>query len=172
MTAPVHCHAAMSWSADPSCIAIFQALNLGDLLCTTPALRAIRRRFPAAEITFIGRPWAEDLVARLSTVDRFLPFPGYPGISESPTDAGPTTPRWPRFDLAIQLHGSGAVSNGFVAALGATRSVGFGPPGDRRLTTALSWVESEAEPLRWLRLGAAIGAAPAGLDVEFPLTPA
>ena len=170
MTAPVHCHAAMSWSADPSRIAIFQALNLGDLLCTTPALRAIRGRFPAAEITFIGRSWAEDLVARLPTVDRFLPFPGFPGIAESPPDAARTVPHWPRFDLAIQMHGSGEVSNGFVAALEATCSVGFGPSGERRLTTVLSWVESEPEPLRWLRLADAVGAAPAGLHVEFPVT--
>src|SRR3712207_3192928 len=68
------------------------------------------------------------------------------------------------------MHGSGAVSNGFIAALEATHSVGFGPPGERRLTKALSWVESESEPLRWLRLAAAVGAAPAGLHVEFPLT--
>jgi ADP-heptose:LPS heptosyltransferase len=164
--------AGMSWSADPSRIAVFQALNLGDLLCTTPALRAIRGRFPAAEITLIGRPWAEAFVARLATVDRFLPFPGFPGIAESPPGAAQTVPRWPRFDLAIQMHGSGEVSNGFVAALGATHSIGFGPPGERRLTMALSWVESESEPLRWLRLAEAVGAAPAGLHGEFPLTAA
>ena len=172
MTTQILDHTGTSSDADLSRIAVFQALNLGDLLCTTPALRAIRRRFPAAEITFIGRPWAEDFVARLSTAGRFLPFPGYPGIAESPRDPTPPVPRWPGFDLVIQMHGSGEVSNGFVAALGATRSVGFGPPGDARLTTALSWVESESEPLRWLRLAAAIGAAPADRQIEFPLTPA
>ncbi len=172
MTAPNHRHAEMSWSADPARIAIIQALNLGDLLCTTPALRAIRGHFPAAEITFIGRSWAEDFVARLSTIDRFLPFPGFPGIAESPPGAGWAVPQWPRFDLVIQMHGSGEVSNGFVAALGATQSVGFGPPGERRLTTALHWVESEPESLRWLRLAEAIGAAPAGLHVDLPVTPA
>jgi ADP-heptose:LPS heptosyltransferase len=172
MTAPIHRQTGASWPADPSRIAIFQALNLGDLLCTTPALRAIRGRFPAAEITFIGRPWAEEPVARLSTVDRFLPFPGYPGITESPTSATQAVSQWPRFDLAIQMHGSGEVSNGFVAALEATHSVGFGPPEDRRLTAALNWVESEPEPLRWLRLADAVGAAPAGLHLEFPVTAA
>jgi ADP-heptose:LPS heptosyltransferase len=170
MTTQIHRHAATTSGAEPSRIAVFQALNLGDLLCTTPALRAIRGRFPAAEITFIGRSWAQDFVARLSTVDRFLSFPGYPGIVESPTNIARAVPRWPRFDLAIQMHGSGAVSNGFVATLEATRSVGFGPPGDQRLTTILAWVESEPEPLRWLRLADAIGAAAAGLQTEFPLT--
>jgi ADP-heptose:LPS heptosyltransferase len=164
--------AGMSWSAEPSRIAVFQALNLGDLLCTTPALRAIRGRFPTAEITLIGRPWAEAFVARLSTVDRFLPFPGFPGIAESPSSAAQVVPHWPRFDLAIQMHGSGEVSNGFVATLAATHSVGFGAPEDRRLTTVLSWVESESEPLRWLRLADAVGAAPADLDLEFPVTAA
>jgi ADP-heptose:LPS heptosyltransferase len=170
MTAPIHSHAEMSWTANPARIAIFQALNLGDLLCTTPALRAIRGRFPAAEITFIGRPWAQDFVARLSTVDRFLPFPGFPGIAESPPGASRTVPQWPRFDLVVQMHGSGEVSNGFVATLKATHSAGFGPRGERRLTMALNWVESEPEPLRWLRLVEAVGAAPAGLHLEFPVT--
>jgi ADP-heptose:LPS heptosyltransferase len=172
MTAQIHRHEGPHWSADPAWIAIFQALNLGDLLCTTPALRAIRGRFPEAEITFIGRPWAEALVARLSTVDRFLPFPGFPGIAESPNGVAQAIPPWPRFDLAIQMHGSGAVSNGFIAALAATHSVGFGPPGERRLTTALSWVDSEPEPLRWLRPADAVGAAPIGLRIEFPVTAA
>src|SRR5919112_3252800 len=120
MTTQIHHHAGTSSCADPSRIAVFQALNLGDLLCTTPALRAIRGRFPAAEITLIGRPWAEAFVARLATVDRFLPFPGFPGIAESPTGAAQTVPQWPRFDLVIQMHGSGAVSNGFIATLEAT----------------------------------------------------
>ena len=65
MTTQIDRHAATSSGADPAQIAIFQALKLGDLLCTTPALRAIRGRFPAAEITFIGQPWAQDIVARL-----------------------------------------------------------------------------------------------------------
>jgi ADP-heptose:LPS heptosyltransferase len=34
----------------------------------------------------------------------------------------------------------------------------------------LGWVESEPEPLRWLRLADAIGATPAGLHTEFPVT--
>ena len=172
MTRPIHHHATMPLSGEPGRIAVFQALNLGDLLCTTPALRALRARFPAAELTFIGRPWAEDFLARLPSVDRFIPFPGFPGIAESPAGSAETLPLWPSFDLAIQMHGSGEVSNGFVAALGATASTGFGPVGDQRLTTVLGWVEDEPEPLRWLRLAEAVGAAPAGLQTEFPLTPA
>ena len=172
MTSSILRHVTTHSSGDPSRIAVFQALNLGDLLCTTPALRALHARFPDAEVTFIGRPWAEDFVTRLPSVDRFMPFPGFPGIAESPAETAETFPLWPSFDLAIQMHGSGEASNGFVVALGATRSAGFGPAGDQRLTMVLDWVENEPEPLRWLRLAGAIGATPAGLQTEFPLTPA
>jgi ADP-heptose:LPS heptosyltransferase len=170
MTRPSHRRITTHLSDEPGRIAVFQALNLGDLLCTTPALRAIRARFPNAELTFIDRPWAEDFLARLPSVDRFIPFPGFPGIAESPAGPAETLPLWPSFDLAIQMHGSGEVSNGFVAALGATASAGFGPAGDQRLTTVLGWVENEPEPLRWLRLAEAVGAAPVGPQTEFPLT--
>jgi ADP-heptose:LPS heptosyltransferase len=151
-------------------VAVFQALNLGDLLCSTPALRALRRHFPDSEITFIGRPWASDLVARFG-IECFAPFPGYPGIAESPRTAAPF-PEWPKFDYAVQMHGSGGTSNGFVATLAARHAVGFGPPDETRLTTSLLWVDDEPEPLRWLRLVDGIGVPAAGHELDFPFTPA
>jgi ADP-heptose:LPS heptosyltransferase len=155
---------------DPARIAIFQALNLGDLLCATPALRAVRRRFPDAHVTLIGREWARDLISRLPSVDRFYPFPGFPGIAESPSEPPEPDHPAPAYDLAIQMHGSGNESNGYVASLGAARSLGYGPAGDRRLSSVLAWVENEPEPLRWLRLVAAVGASTDNLQLEMPIT--
>ena len=204
-------------SVNPRRIAVFQALNLGDFLCTTPALRALRHAFPTAEIAFIGRPWAKALIDRAQAVDRFLPFPGFPGIAESPTEDPPAPPKprhvgvipsaartpenhlgsgqapsserrdasfvgmtrfgpaacageWPPFDLAIQMHGSGEVSNGFVATLGAEHTIGYGPSADYRLSQTLAWIADEPEPLRWLRLVAAIGAPAMGVSLDCPVT--
>ena len=152
-------------------IAVFQALQLGDLLCATPALRALRGHYPDAEITLIGSAWARDMVDRLPTLDHYLPFPGYPGIAESPA-APVASPAWPPFDLAVQMHGAGSVSNGFVATLGAGTLLGHGDAGDDRLTLARPWQVLEPEPLRWLRLVALLGASEAGRHLEFPISPA
>jgi ADP-heptose:LPS heptosyltransferase len=160
----------MTPAVDPARIAIFQALNLGDLLCTTPALRAVRRRYPRAEITVIGRAESRELIERLPTVDRFHPFSGFPGIDESPDISERSIVLPPPCDLAIQMHGPGDPSNGYVASLGAPWSVGYGQLGDKRLTAVLNWVENEPEPLRWLRLVAAVGATADQLYLEMPTT--
>jgi ADP-heptose:LPS heptosyltransferase len=157
--------------AEISRIAIFQALQLGDLLCATPAWRALRQHYPQAEITLIGSAWAGDMVQRLPSIDRFIPFPGYPGIAESPATPPGPAPEWPRFDLAIQMHGAGNVSNGFVASLGAAQSLGHGDPGDDRLTLIRPWQELEQEPLRWLHLLELLHIPDDGHHLEFPLTP-
>jgi len=159
----------------PAQIAVVRALFLGDMICATPALRALRHRFPDAEITLIGLPWAQDLAERLPYVDRLEEFLGYPGIVEVPYQAWRTEQflaraRATRYDLALQMHGSGQVSNGFVAALGADATLGCRLGVDDRLTASLPWVEEEHETQRWLRLVAALGAESLDDRPDFPIT--
>jgi ADP-heptose:LPS heptosyltransferase len=158
-------------------IAIFRALQLGDLLCAVPALRALRNGFPDAEITLIGLPWAEGFVRRFAhLVDRFVEFPGFPGLPEREPDIT-ALPGFLRdaqaahYDLAIQWHGRGDLTNSIVAALGARINAGFCPstgpcPDPLRF---LPWPESGTEIHRCIALADFLGLPRSGDRLEFPL---
>jgi lipopolysaccharide heptosyltransferase II len=63
----------------PVSILLIRPDHLGDLLFTTPALRALREAFPQARITCLVGPWAEAVVAGNPHIDEIMlcPFPGF-----------------------------------------------------------------------------------------------
>ncbi len=157
-------------------IAVFRALQLGDMLCAVPALRALRRAFAQAQITLIGLPWAADWVVRLPYVDRWIEFPGWPGLPEQRPDLA----RLPafiaqmqagQFDLALQMHGSGAIVNPLVATFGARATAGFHRVGEYcpDAWRFIDWPEHGHEIERCLTLTDSLGLPRAGLQLEFPL---
>lgn len=161
----------------PRKIAVFRALQLGDMLCAVPALRALRAAAPRSHIALIGLPWATGFVKRFSAyLDELLVFPGFPAFPEQPAHltAMPhflSEVQRRRYDLAIQMHGSGSLSNPFAVLFAAERCAGFYVPGqycpDPR--TFAPWVEREHEVLRYLRLAEFLGVPPQGEHLEFPL---
>lgn len=161
----------------PKRIGLFRALQLGDWLCAIPAVRALREACPGAQLTLVGLPWSRTLIERFPHYfDEFIEFPGWPGLRERPVDSSGLasfleTVQQRRFDLAVQMHGSGAITNPLVAAFGARSQAGFCLPGHYCPDPALSiaWPEHEHEVRRLLRLMAHLGADVSDEDLEFPL---
>ena len=159
-------------------IAILRALQLGDLLCVVPALRALHAEYPAARITLIGLPWARGFVERFRRyLYDFIEFPGFPGLAERACDHA-ALPRFfdevkgRGYDLAIQMHGSGEITNRLVALMGARHDAGFYregrfcPDPERYV----DWRDGEHEVMRYLRLLGRLRIPAQGSALEFPLT--
>lgn len=163
----------------PRKVVLLRASRIGDFLCAMPAIRALRAALPDAEMTMITVPMLRDLVERSPHLDRFVAFPGFPGIAEQFFDARRSVAFFAamqaeRFDLAIQMQGSGVYSNPFALLLGARATAGFIRQGDDpgRLDAALPISESGSEVRRVLALASFLGAPPQGEATEFPLWPA
>jgi lipopolysaccharide heptosyltransferase II len=162
-------------------IAVFRALMLGDMLCAVPALRALRHAFPGAEITLVGLPWARTLAQRLPYVDRCIDFPGHPGLPETPCDVRQLPDflaqvQAQRFDLALQLHGSGTIANPLVASFGAETTAGFRGRGawvpEEDAPFYAPWPEHGHETERLLALTDWLGLPRRGTHLEFPVSAA
>jgi ADP-heptose:LPS heptosyltransferase len=164
---------------DLASIVVFRALQLGDMLCAVPALRALRSAAPRTHIALVGLPWAQQFADRFKGyIDEFIPFPGHPLLPEQTVQQEGlarfyTSLSAREFGLAIQMHGSGDVSNDIVSGFGAKAMAGYcrGEPVMRGHTVLLPYPETGAEPERLLRLMETLGAEPAGVHLEFPLSP-
>jgi ADP-heptose:LPS heptosyltransferase len=147
------------------------------MLCALPAFRAIRRGLPHAEIVLAGLPSMSWLVERFPHyLTGFRPFPGYPGLPEQSVDEEQSqrffqSIQGEEFDLAVQLHGNGHVSNAVIAQLSARRMSGFfirgHPCPDPPLF--LEYPNLGLEVHRVLTLACFLGFEPDGDELEFPL---
>src|SRR6185437_1992557 len=112
-------------------IAVFRALQLGDMLCAIPAIRALRHQYPNAKITLLGLPWAKDFVTRFKDYfDKFIHFPGYPGLPEQHFDEEAFDDfiklmHKEKFDLLLQMQGNGTIVNPLMFTFGAQYVAGF-----------------------------------------------
>jgi len=157
-------------------IVVFRALQLGDLLCSIPALRALRTAYPEAHVTLVGLPWAESLLTRFPDYfNAFIAFPGYPGLPEQEIDPQKITTflqemQQQKFDLALQMQGNGSVVNPLVELFGAFYTTGFYREEDYRPSPLfLKYPEGIPEIERHLLLMNHLGIPSVGPELEFPL---
>lgn len=159
----------------PASVVVFRALQLGDMLCAVPALRALRLAVGGVRITLVGLPWARQFAERYARyVDEFVAFPGDPDLPEQPVRRDELSGfyaamRARRFDLAIQLHGSGRHSNRIVQAFGARTMAAFGGEASTECSLRLSYPDQGHESARLQALMTALGAADTGPALEFPI---
>lgn len=166
---------------DKSCIrkiGIFRALQLGDLLCSIPAIRALKKEMPYAEIFLIGLPNAAGFVQRFPHYfNGLIKFPGYPGLPEQPYDISGITGfityvQKQKFDLILQMQGNGNIVNPLCELFGAPYTGGFFRPGDYEPEGGL-FIQYPGghETERHLALMHHLGIRSDDTHLEFPLYP-
>lgn len=155
--------------------------GLGDLLCSVPALRALRTRLPGAHVAMVSyAEMAPALDRQRAYLDEVIAFPGWPGIPERPPDeraipAFLAACRKRGFALALQMYGARPAANELTGRLGARATGGFFTPGAwaaPSLRSHLPYPGSLHEVDRHLALMELLGAPAAGRRLEFPISPA
>lgn len=166
---------------DKSCIrkiGVFRVLQLGDLMCSIPAIRALRKEFRDAEIFLIGLPNSKDFVHRFPNYfNGLIKFPGYPGLPEQPYDKVEIVNfielmQKQKFDLILQMQGNGNIVNPLMELLGSHYTAGFYRekdyiPGGGLFIPYPGGHEAE----RHLKLIEHLGIESRGAYLEFPLYP-
>jgi heptosyltransferase II len=107
---------------------------IGDLAMATPALRALRKHFADAELIGLVRPYAAEVLAGTTWLDRLIPWEhrGWQALPGNILTAWQL--RQQRFDSFLLLRHS--FTSALVArASGATRIVGYERGGGSRLLT-------------------------------------
>ena len=160
----------------PSAILVFLPNWLGDAVMCTPALRALKKRYPEATITAAGKGACCAVLEGLPWVDHLLPLPERPGLFKSLglraslREGGP--------EMAVLFpHAFRAAWLAWLS--GASRRIGLDRGGRRMLLTdvlARYRVEGKAVPrytaLEYLEIAALAGAADDGKGLELAADPA
>jgi len=91
---------------EPANLLLVRLRQIGDVVFTTPAVHALRRRFPDARITYLVEPAAAPIVAGNPHLNEVLVAPRRAGLNGLIADlALGRQLRARRFDLAIDFHG-------------------------------------------------------------------
>jgi lipopolysaccharide heptosyltransferase II len=119
---------------------------IGDVVFTTPLIRALRRAYPTARITYLVEAEAAPIVRHNPHLDEVIVVPRTRGLRRVADDVMLARRlRRERFDLALDLHG-GPRSAWFAWASGATTRVGYDITGRAWMYTRLVARSRELTP--------------------------
>jgi heptosyltransferase-2 len=110
---------------------------IGDAIMSLPALRALRQRFPDAEITVLAKPWVAALYEGEHAINQVIPLGG--GRWQTARQL-----RKHRFDLAV-LFPNSFESAAQIFLAGARRRVGYARDGRSILLTSAIAIPQEGE---------------------------
>lgn len=158
-------------------IGVFRALQLGDMLCAVPAIRALRHAYPQAKIILLGLPWAKSFTERFNHYfDGFTHFPGYPGLPEQGFDPAVfhrfiSEMHEQQFDLLLQMQGNGSLVNPMLELFNSKYVAGFKTEGHYAPANGLflEYPDYGSEIDRHLALMSFLCIEPLGNDLEFPI---
>jgi lipopolysaccharide heptosyltransferase II len=118
-------------------ILIVRLRLIGDVVFTTPVLRALRRLHPDAELTYLVEPLAAPVVQGNPHLNDILVIPKRPGLRRLADDlAWARRLRARRFDIVVDMHG-GPRSAFLTWASGAPRRIGYRMAGHSWMYTEL-----------------------------------
>lgn len=153
-------------------IAVLRGGGLGDLMFALPAVSALAAAYPESEITLLGTPVHQELLAVVDspvTAVEVLPYArGVRPGEEDPAalDGFFARMRGIELDLAVQLHGGGRNSNPFLLRLGARHTVGTRTSDAAHLERSIPYLYYQHEPLRALEVAGLAGALPRDLEAR------
>jgi heptosyltransferase-2 len=119
---------------------------IGDVVFTTPAIRAIRRTFPDAHLTYLVEPGALPVVADNPHLDRVMAIPHHRGWRRVAADIRLARAlRHEGFDVVIDFHG-GPRASWLGWATGAPKRIGYEVAGRSWLYTDVVGRPRELRP--------------------------
>jgi lipopolysaccharide heptosyltransferase II len=160
-------------------ILLVRLRQIGDVVFTTPAVRALRERFPDAHICYLVEPAAAPVVALNPHIDEVIVAPRVAGLRGFAADlALGRRLRRAAYDLAIDFHG-GPRASLLTWLSGARERIGYTIPGRSWMYTRRVRRSRELRPRHSVEnqwdLLESLGVPPADrsrFPVEMPVDPA